>query len=68
MHTAGERIRERRRKQGMSQEDLARAAGRTTSTIQKVELGIVTPRVDTAAAIAKALGVTLLDLFDDTAA
>jgi transcriptional regulator with XRE-family HTH domain len=56
----GERIRQRRRDAGLSQQGLAVAAGLSISVIAQLEQGQRDdPRVSTLAAIARALGVRL---------
>jgi DNA-binding XRE family transcriptional regulator len=56
-------VREVRDKLGWSQEKLAQEAGVSKGTIQKVEGGHSSPRVDTAVRIARALGRPLDELF-----
>jgi len=62
------RVREVRRSQSITQEELARRSGVTTSTIQKLEAGRFEPRLLTARRIARALGSSLADLFEEPAA
>lgn len=52
---------------GMTLEDLARDSGLTRSYLSKVERGISTPSIESALAIAKALGVTVDRLFGQQA-
>jgi transcriptional regulator with XRE-family HTH domain len=47
-----------------SQEDLAHAAGISTSTLSRVERGLHQPSLPTLRKIAAALGVSLADLID----
>jgi len=58
----GARVAQVRARRGMSQEALARAARVNRVTIARLELGAHPPRLDTLDRIAKALGVTLVDL------
>lgn len=55
-------IRELRENAGISQEDLAHAAGVTTGTVSAIERGRSNPTWATAKAIAAALDVSLTDL------
>ena len=55
-------IRELRENAGISQEDLAHAAGVTTGTISAIERGRSNPTWATAKAIAAALDVSLTEL------
>jgi transcriptional regulator with XRE-family HTH domain len=58
-----ERLRTLRLKAGLTQMDLATAAGLTLSAITKIEAGeIANPRFNTVKALAKALGCTLDEL------
>jgi transcriptional regulator with XRE-family HTH domain len=58
----GERLQELRRAAGLSQPGLAQAAGVPVGTLRNWEQGRRVPLLDTAAAVARALGVTLDDL------
>ena len=61
-----ENIKRYRKERGFSQEDLARAAGITYSSLSKIEAGYVPdPRVMTVQKIAIALEVTVDDLLQD---
>ena len=61
-----ENIKRYRRERGLSQEDLARAAGVTYSALTKIEAGYVQdPRVKTLQRIAIALEVTVDDLLKE---
>ena len=55
----GVRLKEIRQRAGLSQEDVARAAGVTLGAVSKIETGKVGPTWATATAIAKALGVSV---------
>jgi len=56
----GVRLRRRRSKLGLTQEELARRVGVTTHTIWRLEnLPLFNPRIGTLQAIAKALGVSV---------
>ena len=58
-----ENIKRLRNKLGLTQDDLAKKADITYTTLMKVESGIVNkPSVQTMAKIAKALGVSIEDL------
>ena len=58
-----DRLRELRKAAGLTQMDLASAAGVTLSAITQMEAGkIGSPRFDTIKALARALGCTLDDL------
>jgi transcriptional regulator with XRE-family HTH domain len=46
-----------RHEQGMSQQDLAKAAGVAKSTIGRIEAGLMSPNAETLFKISKALGV-----------
>jgi transcriptional regulator with XRE-family HTH domain len=55
----GERIRALRKRKGLSQEALARAADVTLNAVQKWEKGERVPNLNRAVALARALGVTV---------
>jgi DNA-binding XRE family transcriptional regulator len=55
----GQRIQKLRRAAGYSQTGLARATGIPVGTIKNWEQGIRTPRIDSAAKVCKALGVSV---------
>lgn len=60
----GERLREIRKRRGMSQRDLSASAAVSLSTVRKIEQGDYgTPRMETARALAVALGVPTTQLF-----
>lgn len=56
------RIVELRKKRGMTQEDLASKTGLNRVTLARLERVMHQPTLDTLDAIARALGVTLVDL------
>ena len=58
----GEAIRQLRNKRGLSQEDLAHAAGVTTGTVSTIERGNSNPTWGTVKRIAQALGVRIVEL------
>ena len=58
----GEAIRQLRNKRGLSQEDLAHAAGVTTGTVSTIERGNSNPTWGTVKRIAQAFGVTIVEL------
>lgn len=55
----GDRIRELRSKQGLTQQELADKAGINLRTITNVELGLFNVKIDTVNKIAEALGAEL---------
>ncbi len=57
------KIKERREKLGMTQEELAKAAGISRPFLSTVETGVAVPTVAKAADIAAALCVTVDELF-----
>ena len=59
---AGMRIRECRKKAGISQEELAEVLGVNNNTIYRAENGMFAVRIDTFFAIADTLGVPILEL------
>ena len=59
-----ERIRERRRVLGLSQDAAAKLAGLSYHTWYAIESGFRNPSLHTAKAIAKALGTTIEQIFD----
>ncbi|MFT3839390.1 MAG: helix-turn-helix transcriptional regulator [Myxococcaceae bacterium] len=58
-------MREARREVGLSQEDLAEAANLSRDAVVRLERGERTARIDTAMALAEALGVTPAYLIGD---
>ena len=61
-HSLGQRVRRLRNSAGLSQDALARAAGVGRVTLVRLEKGEQTPRLKTLEAIARTLGVRVLDL------
>ncbi len=63
-NSLGEKVRKLRLKQGLSQGKLARLADVSNNTIVNIEAGKQNnPTIETSQKIAKALGVTISDLF-----
>jgi len=60
----GQQVRELRRIQGITQENLANAAGLTTESISNIERGIFGPRFENIEKLAEALSVDVKQLFD----
>lgn len=60
----GARVRQLRRGRGWSQEELGERIGRSVDTISNVERGASSTRIDTAAQIARVLGISLSELFE----
>ena len=60
--TLGQRVRRLRNSAGLSQDALARAAGIGRVTLVRLEKGEHTPRYKTLSAVARVLGVGVLDL------
>lgn len=58
----GERIRRARDRAGITQEALGKQVDLARNTISNIELGRHSPRLDSLAMIAEALGVTVHDL------
>jgi transcriptional regulator with XRE-family HTH domain len=58
----GEAIRQLRKKRGMTQEDLAHAAGITTGTLSLIERGHANPTWGTVRALASALESSMKEL------
>ena len=58
----GLNIKVERTRARMTQQDLADATGIDTTTISKYEKGVITPGIDKAFAIVRALGCTLDDI------
>jgi transcriptional regulator with XRE-family HTH domain len=63
-HAFGARLRELRETAGLTQETLGEAAGVDRKTINRIEGGIHSPRVDHVLLIAAALNIRPRDLFD----
>ena len=60
----GNRIKELRRIQGLSQEKLAEIVSLDSKFISKIEVGRSSPSLETMESIADALGVEIKDLFE----
>ena len=58
----GDRLRVARARAGMTQEDLAKAAGLDRKTVNRIERGIHSIRLDNVWAISEALGLKVEDL------
>lgn len=59
----GKIMRRARKKQGLTQAELAEKAGVSTMTIRRYESGDRKPRLEEALKISRALGLALKDLF-----
>lgn len=62
--TIGEKIKKARMDAQMTQTELAEKCGMADSAIRKYESGKVTPKLDTIAKIARAMGLYVCDLVD----
>ena len=62
--TIGEKIKKARTDAKMTQKELAEKCGMADSAIRKYESGKVTPKLDTIAKIARAMGLYAGDLVD----
>lgn len=60
-------LKERREAQGLSQIQVARAAGITEKAVRQIEKGQVSPRLSTARALATALGCSIDELVPEAA-
>ncbi len=60
----GKRVQTIRKRQGLTQEELAQQIGKSADTISNIERGFSSTRIETAVRIADTLGTTLSDLFD----
>lgn len=60
----GRRLRELRIERGMTQEDLARVTGFSTAFISQMERGINAPSFESLESLARALDVSVKDLFE----
>jgi len=60
----GLKIQTLRRQRSMTQEQLSAKIDRSIDTISNIERGFSSTRIETAGSLAKALGVTLPELFD----
>jgi transcriptional regulator with XRE-family HTH domain len=58
----GAAIRDLRNRRGLTQQDTAQAAGLTVAHLSKIERGRTNPTWGTVEAIARALGVTIVDV------
>ena len=63
----GGRLREERNRQGMTVREIARRVGVSPSLISQIERDKVTPSVSTLWGLVTVLGLTMSDLFSDTA-
>jgi transcriptional regulator with XRE-family HTH domain len=63
----GGRLREERERQGMSLRELARRVGVSPSLVSQIELDRVNPSVSTLYALVTQLGMTMSDVFGDSA-
>jgi transcriptional regulator with XRE-family HTH domain len=59
----GKRVGALRRRQGLTQDQLADVIGKSVDTVSNIERGFSSTRISTASSIASVLGVTLSDLF-----
>lgn len=64
----GNRIREYRREQGLSQEELAYRASLSAAHLGQIERGLKCPTIDTVNQLANALDITISDLFQEVPA
>ena len=62
----GQALRAAREKQGLTQEQLAVAAGSTAATISRLEGGVRPPTLETVSKLATALGLPMEALFVET--
>lgn len=61
--TIGDKIKQLRNKQGLTQDELARKSDLPYTTLTKIETNVITkPSIQTAIKIAKDLGISLDDL------
>ncbi len=61
--TIGDKIKQLRNKQGLTQDELARKSDLPYTTLTKIETNVITkPTIQTVVKIAKGLGVSLDDL------
>ncbi len=61
----GKRVREIRKGQSMTMEQLAERTGLSKRQIIRVELGEVNPKLSTICALAEGLGIEVSELFND---
>ena len=63
IETIGDKIKKRRNKHGLTQDELARKSGLPYTTLTKIESNVITkPTIQTVMKIAKGLGIGLDDL------
>lgn len=60
----GLRVQSLRRRKGITQEKLAEEVGKSLDTVSNIERGFSSTRIETAAQLAEALGVSLAELFE----
>ena len=60
----GLRVQSFRKRQGLTQEELAERIGRSTDTVSNIERGLNSTRIETAFRIAEVLQIPFIDLFD----
>jgi transcriptional regulator with XRE-family HTH domain len=58
-------LRRKRRRAGLTQEELADKAGVATTTVSRIEEGVTQPRIPTIRKIAQALGLQVRDLLEE---
>jgi len=61
----GKRLKNRRLRAGLTQDELARKAGTTQTTVARIERDAVEPEVTTIRKLARALGTTPADLIPE---
>lgn len=61
----GKRIANLRKQKGMSQEEFADVSGKMINTISNIERGLSDPKVTTLMSIAKALNISMEELFSE---
>lgn len=67
MSVIGKRIKEARKLRGITQKQLAEAAGVATGTIQQYELGLRTPKIEIVERLSNVLNVSFYALCEDSA-
>jgi len=65
--TFGERIKAYRRLSGLTQEELGTASGWDKNKQHRIEAGKTKPRAEEMSALSAALGVSVLDLYGESA-
>lgn len=65
--TMGQRVRDRRKALGLTQEQLAYRAPVSLKTLQRLESGRFSPSMTTLRAVAGVLGCSVADLLDEAA-